>query len=76
MIDGMKRKWSHSLWSLALLALLTGGCSGINASRSISPLDFILPGLHLQNDAPELFTPNGSPVLVCWGGDLVPHAIP
>jgi hypothetical protein len=30
---------------------LTMGCSGINASKSVSPLDFILPGL-LQADPP------------------------
>jgi hypothetical protein len=36
-----------------VLALLTGGCSGINASKSISPLDFLIPGLfHIQN-APQ-----------------------
>lgn len=30
--------------------LLAGsGCGGINASHSVSPLDFLLPGLHLQN---------------------------
>ena len=76
MIDAMKWKWNHSLWLLALVALVTGGCSGLNASHSISPLDFLLPGLHLQNDRPEMMMPNGSPVLVCWGGDLAPHAIP
>ncbi len=32
----------------ALIIILGAGCSGINASRSVSPLDFILPGL-LQN---------------------------
>jgi hypothetical protein len=32
------------LLAMALLAL-TAGCSGVNASKSISPLDFILPGL-------------------------------
>ena len=32
----------------ALLAIVGSGCSGINASKSISPLDFILPGL-MQN---------------------------
>ena len=31
-----------------LLALIAAGCSGLNASKSISPLDFFLPGL-LQN---------------------------
>ena len=32
------------LVAIALLAL-TAGCGGVNASKSISPLDFILPGL-------------------------------
>jgi hypothetical protein len=31
--------------------LLVCGCSGINASHSVSPLDFLLPGI-LRNDAP------------------------
>lgn len=36
-----------SLRKLAFTALSLSlcGCSGINASKSISPLDFILPGL-------------------------------
>jgi hypothetical protein len=35
--------------SLAVLVvILTAGCSGINASKSISPASFFLPGL-LQN---------------------------
>ena len=29
---------------LAAIALLAAGCSGINASKSVSPLDFFLPG--------------------------------
>jgi hypothetical protein len=33
---------------LALTAELLSGCSGINASKSISPLDFLLPGLHVK----------------------------
>jgi len=28
-----------------MLAMLAVGCGGINASKSVSPLDFILPGL-------------------------------
>jgi len=35
----------------ASLALVTAGCGGISASRSVSPLDFFLPGI-LKNDAP------------------------
>ncbi|MGA2853421.1 MAG: hypothetical protein ABSE90_04750 [Verrucomicrobiota bacterium] len=33
------------------LALLGAGCSGINASESISPASFFLPGL-MRNDTP------------------------
>jgi hypothetical protein len=33
------------------LLLATAGCSGINASKSVSPLDFFLPGL-LKADPP------------------------
>ena len=75
-IGCMRRKWSHSLWLLGLVALANAGCSGINASKSVSPLDFLLPGLHIQNDTPGLTTPNGTPVLVCWGGDRLPHPVP
>jgi len=36
------------LVAIAALALASGGCSGINASRSFSPASFFLPGL-IQN---------------------------
>jgi len=36
---------------VALLAFGTAGCGGISASRTVSPLDFIMPGI-LKNDAP------------------------
>lgn len=40
---------------LLLVAALGGGCSGINARKSISPLDFLLPGLLQQTPrAPEV----------------------
>jgi len=35
------------------LLLLAAGCGGINASKSISPLDFFLPGL-LKADPPSV----------------------
>jgi len=35
---------------LAALPLLAG-CGGINASKSVSPLDFLMPGL-IRYDAP------------------------
>jgi len=36
---------------LAALPLAVAGCGGINASKTVSPLDFFLPGL-IKNDAP------------------------
>jgi len=46
----MKDRTSIRAWLLLFLAALVcnTGCSGINASKSFSPLDFLLPGL-LQN---------------------------
>jgi hypothetical protein len=44
---------------LALLlggSLLVGGCGGLAASQTISPLDFLLPGL-IKNDAPQTNAP-------------------
>ncbi len=50
-------------WKIARLAgcgclfFLGAGCSGINASKSVSPIDFLLPGaghlLHMQNSPPQ-----------------------
>ena len=37
------------LFAFALITALATGCGGFQASKSFSPLDFILPGLHLQN---------------------------
>jgi hypothetical protein len=33
------------------LALSCGGCGGLNASQTVSPLDFLLPGI-MKNDKP------------------------
>ena len=43
-------KWLRAAGLLAVVAL-GAGCSGIHASKSVSPLDFILPGL-IKNDSP------------------------
>jgi hypothetical protein len=59
----------HWRWLVALALIVTGGCSGINASKSVSPLDFILPGLHGRTD-PAAPRPNGTNtvVFVSWVG--------
>jgi len=44
------------VFALVLLAALATGCSGINASKSFSPLDFILPGL-MQHSPPSPVIP-------------------
>jgi hypothetical protein len=39
-------RWKFSLLAaFASLPLLVAGCGGISASRSVSPLDFLLPGV-------------------------------
>jgi hypothetical protein len=44
---------------LAALALCVGGCSGINTSQSVSPMDFLMPGIgHLIKTDPM---PTNSP---------------
>ena len=43
-------KWFRAAGLLAVVAL-GAGCSGIHASKSISPATFLLPGL-MKNDAP------------------------
>lgn len=47
------RLCQRELWLLWLAAwpLVFGGCSGINASQSVSPASFFLPGL-LKNECP------------------------
>jgi hypothetical protein len=50
---------------LALMAAIATGCSGINAGGSVSPLDFLLPGL-LQNRPASPVIPvetNSTPLL-------------
>jgi hypothetical protein len=45
---------------LAAMVLSGAGCSGINTSQSVSPLDFLLPGFgHFIKAEP---TPTNSPV--------------
>lgn len=48
--------------AIVLAAAALTGCSGINASRSVSPASFILPGL-IQNDpTPAGALPNDASV--------------
>jgi hypothetical protein len=41
---------------LSAVPLLFGGCGGVSASKTISPLDFLLPGI-LRNDPPQTNAP-------------------
>jgi hypothetical protein len=41
----VRLKWNFLLLALlAALSLAVAGCGGINASKTVSPLDFFLPG--------------------------------
>jgi len=52
-VKSKTKQVSAQVFLLAVLAaVLTAGCSGINASKSVSPLDFLLPGLHVRRAAP------------------------
>ena len=52
---------------LGVAAVILNGCSGINASRSVSPLDFLLPGLHIQNRPKAPSVPGTNVVLTVAG---------
>jgi hypothetical protein len=54
-----KQTLGLSALSLALLSAVATGCSGINASKSVSPIDFLLPGL-MQNSPPPLVIPTST----------------
>jgi hypothetical protein len=44
------------LAALATGSLLSAGCGGISASKTISPLDFLLPGI-IKADPPQTNAP-------------------
>jgi hypothetical protein len=54
----MKHNQTPGLHALAFALVAAGatGCSGINASKSVSPIDFLLPGL-MQNSPPSPVSP-------------------
>jgi hypothetical protein len=65
-------KWNWKrIRATALLALIVcgTGCSGIHASKSVSPLDFILPGL-VQNGVPA----SQESIPAAPPGELLAHA--
>lgn len=52
-------KWNFIRGAMGVILLLgTAGCGGISASKSVSPLDFFLPGL-IQNQ-PQPAQPPGT----------------
>src|SRR5438067_11651101 len=57
----VRLNWKTLRMAIAAAGLLLGvGCSGINASKSISPLDFLLPGI-LKVDPPPAQPDGTSP---------------
>jgi hypothetical protein len=69
MLRAPRLTWTRFGWLLTLIVAINCGCSGINASKAISPLDFLLPGL-LQNDPPRPVVPASTNALVCWDGGV------
>jgi hypothetical protein len=58
----MRINWKIArLIAVPALVLLGGGCSGINASESVSPASFFLPGLLKADPPPKLSDPNLAP---------------
>jgi hypothetical protein len=55
----VRLKWNFVwLTMLAALALFGAGCGGINASKSVSPASFFLPGLMKAGPPPNVETTN------------------
>jgi len=70
MLRAPRLAWTRLGWLLMLIVLVNCGCSGVNMSKSVSPLDFLLPGLHMQNDSPKPLIPVSTNTLVCWDGEV------
>jgi hypothetical protein len=71
-----KPKPHHWRCLLPLVVLATSGCSGVNVTKSVSPLDFLLPGLHVQNPPPAPAVPDSTNALVCGSPVLFPYINP
>jgi hypothetical protein len=54
----VKLNWKHTRLLAGLAAILSmAGCGGISATKSISPLDFFIPGGLLMQEPPrQMFT--------------------
>ena len=71
MVQPATFKARHLGWMLMVIGLLSGGCSGINSSHSVSPLDFLLPGIGQHTDTPTPATPPAvTNSLVSWSGTI------
>ena len=57
----MNAKLSVKIMSLLVLIVLGAGCSGIQATKSFSPLDFIIPGLGMTESPNEGLTQTATP---------------
>jgi hypothetical protein len=56
----VKLNWKHARWMAVLAAILpVAGCGGLTATKTITPLDFFLPGGLLLENKPLPTPTNG-----------------
>jgi len=64
---------------VVVIGWLAGGCGGISATRSVSPLDFLIPGggglFHMQNTPPPA-GPRTNALLAAVVADPRPAVVP
>lgn len=56
--------------SLVMAACLSSGCGGVSATRSVSPLDFILPGLMRNAPTKPPFSEPGETMICLLGWQM------
>jgi hypothetical protein len=60
--------WKSTIPLVALVAILGSGCSGVNYSHGVAPIDFLIPGgfmrSFMMNERPTLAPPLPEPEII------------